>query len=349
MGKTLSPLINAFDAIDMLYVHAPTVRRGEASSIEPTAWFARKVEEFGVTLGDFGRDVAEELVHLTRNTRTSSESKIREPIEYEDDALTTLHRENLLSLNLFLKKADIDFLDDGGEPRVDPFDRTLRRRFVILKDQEPRFDQGGRLYGGFWQNLKSARRRQVRIDGEPVAVLDYRSMFTRLAYCELGATPPDGDLYAIPGAEGYRSGIKLAMNCFLFDGGPRLSWPAELGVGVGSDQEAIDDPEGRAAGFEARLPAGWTVGRTKQAILTVHPVLKAAWGKKLGYRLMFIESEIMIAILQALVQENIPALGLHDGLLVAMSRQDRAQEVMREQARRIAGASLPVSVKTVSV
>ena len=77
---------------------------------------------------------------------------------------------------------DIDFIDDGIAPRIDPFDRTLKRRFVILPGQPERFDQSGRLYGGFWQNLKSERRRHIRVRGEPVAVLDYGSMFTRLAY-----------------------------------------------------------------------------------------------------------------------------------------------------------------------
>jgi hypothetical protein len=82
---------------------------------------------------------------------------------------------------------------------------------VLLTYQATRFDQGGRLYGGFWQNLKTERRRNIRINGEPVAVLDYGSMFTRLAYAEVGAVPPEGDLYVIPGLEGYRSGVKLAM------------------------------------------------------------------------------------------------------------------------------------------
>ena len=56
------------------------------------------------------------------------------------------------------------------------------------------------------------------------------------------------------GAEGYRSGIKLAMNCFLFDGGNRSIWPEELGVGVGSDQDAEGDPSSEAAGMTPGCP-----------------------------------------------------------------------------------------------
>jgi hypothetical protein len=46
------------------------------------------------------------------------------------------------------------------------------------------------------------------------------------------------------------------MNCFLFDGGPRRSWPSELGIGVGDDVEAAANPTSPAAVFEARLPEG---------------------------------------------------------------------------------------------
>jgi hypothetical protein len=100
--------------------------------------------------------------------------------------------------------------------------------------------------------LKSDRRRHIRIDGEPAVVLGYGSMFTRLAYAEIGAVPPEADLYAIPGLEGYRSGVKKAMNCFLFDSGHRRSWPSEF-LGVVPDGDHAD---GRGAGAPPLLPRG---------------------------------------------------------------------------------------------
>src|SRR5258706_6789929 len=104
------------------------------------------------------------------------------------------------------------------------------------------------------------------------------------------------------------------MNCFLFDSSQlRRSWPATMGVGVGDDAAAGADPTSVPASYEARLPEGWTVARTKQAILAQHPALKAVWGRRLGYHLMFVESEVLIAVLKELLSKSIPALGLHDG------------------------------------
>src|SRR5208282_6029191 len=123
-------------------------------------------------------------------------------------------------------------------------------------------DRGGRLFGdGFWLTLASGRRAYIRIDGEVVADLDFSSMFARLAYAHLGIEAPSGDLYAIPGLESYRSGVKLAFNILLFDGkGQRRKWPEVMGIGVGTDAEAKRDPSSRAAQCDGLCPQD---GRTR--------------------------------------------------------------------------------------
>src|SRR5262245_49551073 len=108
-----------------------------------------------------------------------------------------------------------------------------------------------------------------------------------------------------------------------------------MGVGEGTDEDAAADPGSAAASFDARLPLGWGVARTKKAILQSHPVLKEAWGRRLGYRLMFVESEILSAVLLHLASQGIPALGLHDGLMVAMSGREKARETLIERAREV--------------
>ena len=101
-----------------------------------------------------------------------------------------------------------------------------------------------------------------------------------------------------------------------------------------------------AASFDGRLPAGWGVAKTKETILSVHALLREIyWGRGYGYRLMFLESEVLIAILQDLAARNVPALGLHDGLLVAVSNKETAKEAMRVAAKAVTGIDLPVSEK----
>jgi len=348
LGKPFSPLLHLLQDIGLLSIKRPEVRRGEMQGVAPTPSFNRIVVEQGIDLSSFGRHRAEEVILLTRNTRglNGENGVTRERIDYSDTQTTRRLRQAMRRLNAFLAAADISFVDDGKLPLVDPFERTLRRHFVLLAEQnDTRFDQSGRLFGGFWQNMKSDRRNGIRINGEPTVTLDYGSMFTRLAYAEIKATPPQGDLYAVPGLESYRSGVKMAMNCLLFDTSlKRRRWPSEMGIGVGSDDDA-KRPRTEAALYEARLPEGSTVRKTKESILRLHPQLRPAWGRGLGYKLMHMESWILMSVLEELVRRDIPALGLHDGLLVAASQSQVADSVMRDVALNLTGHRIPVAEK----
>lgn len=346
--KPLRALLSNLEELELLECRW-TKRRGESSSIHPLSRCAEMVHQLGVTLADFGRDEDEELIVLARNTaRPQGAAKHREMVNYAETETTALYRAQVRGLNAFLSSADVAFEDDGFAPTVDCHQRGLRRHFTILKDQPEQFDQSGRLFGGFWMAMKSSRRPGIRINGEPVVELDYSSMFTRLAYAALGASPPAGDLYAIDGAMDHRSGIKMAMNIFLFDTNLRRSkWPSEMGVGVGDDREAIDGTVHPATAYDGLLPKGWTVAVTRKAILKKHPALKPAWGRGLGYRLMFEESRIMLAVLESLRAQNIPALPLHDGLLVPRSSSRIARMVMEQISEQITGIELPVSEKRI--
>jgi hypothetical protein len=177
-------------------------------------------------------------------------------------------RNNMRRINAWLERALITFVDDGAEP-VDVHDRTLRRLFVIHEGDPlgQRFDLSGRLFGGFWQGLQRQRRSRIRIDGEPLATIDYSSMFARLAYASKGVQPAGGDLYAIPGLEGHRDAVKLGVNALLFDQQTRRQWPKS------------EEPE-------QRLPSDWTLRRFRRALVECHPVLGDCIGKGLGFHFM---------------------------------------------------------------
>jgi hypothetical protein len=202
-GEGVRPLIGMMHEMGLLEFRLPVAMRGEVSSIAPTAEFTRTVEAWGITLGDFGRDVErEEVLVLTRNVGTVA-APVKHYVNYAETAETTALRDAVSRLNAYLAKADIEFISDGLSPRIDPHQRTLVRSFVLLKgDKVARFDRARRLHGAFWMGLEASRRGGLRVQGEPVAELDYSSMFARLAYARLGVDAPEGDLYAIPGLEG---------------------------------------------------------------------------------------------------------------------------------------------------
>ena len=60
---------------------------------------------------------------------------------------------------------------------------------------------------------------------------------------------------------------------------------------------------------------------------------------------MLTDSSILMAVLTRLTREGIPALPMHDGLMVPQSARDRAKLIMEEEAQRITRVRLPVAVK----
>jgi hypothetical protein len=295
------------------------------------------VEEYGVRLEDFGRHADEELLVLNCNhngVRWTDEGalrphKERERVDYIDTQQTMALRDEVRRINQHLAQANIAFLDDGLEPRIDASRRTLKRYFVIGRGEAARFDKMGRLFGNaFWLNLSSRRRANIRIDGEEVAAADFSSMFLRLVYAAAQEAPPEGDLYAIPGLENVpRAFVKFAVNCFLCDRRKRNEWPHN------------EDGGGR------EIPEGLIPQFVRNAILKAHTILSGVLGTGAGLQLMHLESRIMVAVLLRLVDEHVTALPLHDGLLVARSKVETAKKAMEEVSDELVGVRLRVELK----
>ena len=333
--RLLPRLLDRLAEADCLVLEKSS-RVGRLSTISPTPRLIREVITLGVTFGDFGRHPGEEVIVLTRSWRDYSDlggggAKYREWIDYQDTEETCRHRTQLRTINDALAEAPLEFVCPCHlRGPLDTEKRLLRRFFSLPTDTpegHPRFDLNGRLFGGWWQNLESSLRRYIRIDGEAIADLDYASMFPRLAYLAAGHEPPSGDLYAIEGLLDHRDGVKRAMNTLLFAEGSRARLPAEA---------------------KAELPGGWTMGRIRAAIVEKHPVLSEVIEQGLGLRLMFMESQILMDLLLRLWGENIVALPMHDGVMVAASQAQAARLMMEVVAEMTVGVRLPAVVKNIN-
>jgi hypothetical protein len=169
------------------------------------------------------------------------------------------------------------------------------------------------------------RFRCLRINGERVANVDFGQLYLRLAYLEQGLTPPQGDLYAVQGYEDCREGLKAIVNAMLFADRPFRQWP-----------------HGRSALF----PKGTALRDVADAIKAAHVPIISLFETGIGHRLSFIESNILIEVLGVLLfKQGITALPLHDSVLVATSKAERAKAVM-EQAFEMftGGGTIPVKI-----
>ncbi|MCJ2025037.1 hypothetical protein [Methylobacterium sp. J-067] len=325
-GDTFGNLLTSFASIGWL-TFSPSPGMGEASAIAPTSMLKAKVSGIGINLSGIARGIGEPVI-LSQKDDASAQGPTRELVDYPETTMTHAFRSDMESLNSFLVGADLDFMDDNLG-MVDLHQRQQRRYFTLKPGAtDATFDRGGRMFGGWWSNLPKTRRGNIRIEGEPVCILDYSSMFVRLAYALIGKEPPPDDLYAIPGLIGYRRATKLIVNCLMFDEYERKRWPKV----DRSDHE---------------MPRGLTMPRVRDLITDHHPDLIPCFGMGMGHELMMTESTILMEVLKEMKFRGVPGLGLHDGLMAPAPRMTEVRTMMEVVSRQITSHTIPVTAECI--
>ncbi|MBW9052258.1 hypothetical protein JNB85_07485 [Rhizobium mesosinicum] len=292
------------------------VYKEQRTKLIPTLEFVSLLKRHEVKREDVGRANGGETIVL--QAEVDGEKLL---VDYRDTSETGTLRAEMFAINEALDQADIRF---DGE-KLGPI--HLTRRFDAEKSAAPySFNRHGRLYGGLWESLPRVDRHRLTIGGETVADLDFSSMFVRLAYLRQGVMPPEGDLYAIPGLQDHRDGVKRVIASLFFreSKSKRLPHDAKL-----------------------LLPESWTMARVRSAIAHAHPVIAPLLDTDVGFELMATESNLLIAILLDLISQGITALPMHDGLMVAESKKVIAAETMERVSLSKLGVRLPVTEKPI--
>ena len=237
------------------------------------------------------------------------------PLEYQDDETTPRYRRGLEEINQWLTDADLRYEHPDPWPYLWPRrhfdirDRRLRRLFT-----QGRFDSGGRLFGGFWQNLRKEERRQgLFISGEKAVELDYGQVGPRILYSMAGHKPPSHDLYDIRGYSTNRPGIKKVMSAMIFASATLNRFPK---------------------GTRRLFSSSYKIGDVVEVIEEKHPLIKDCFHRGLGHDIQFIESQIMVEVLQTLKAADVVALPIHDAVMVPASKAALVRDVMLEMFKK---------------
>lgn len=328
--KALASVLDMLERGHMLEQQKGAVGTG-LTRIRPTSFLKTRIARRRVEFSDFTRLANEEVVVVSYKTKHDHKSKAkRHLVDYEETERSRQVRSAVKEMNHFLDMVEIGFVDDGGLPRIDPYQRRLKRMFNLTDANDVaglELSKGGRLFGGFWQNLKKRRRKNIIIQGESPALVDFSSMFPRLAYAKVGCPVPlEGDLYDLSGfmedsQRLKRDKIKKIFNALL------------------------NGASGRRKVESMSLPEGVTMPMVTHALRTKHPEMGRLFGTQIGLELMYEESEILVRVLQELRQKDVVALPIHDAILVAKSKATEATEVMERVANDFVGHAMPTTVK----
>lgn len=176
-------------------------------------------------------------------------------------------------------------------------------------------DEGGRMYGASWINIKEKLRFGMLINHLPCTVIDYSSMAIGQLYAKLGISHSDEyDAYAIPELvklKVSRKAIKRQVQRMLNSKIPLKSFRCK--------DEHIKQ------GFK-----GLDYKFVEDVIVKYHQPISKYFGTGIGLKLMNEEAMIMIKTLKELHKINIPALPLHDALITQSVHTSKVRELMFE-------------------
>ena len=301
LNNTISQNLKNLSAPVMAFLE---LQAGDRNEGQVTTFWAGKrlitrIKERQIGYHDITLEKSKNVIELRdKKPKGNTKGKL---IHYEETPLIRKYRDEMEQINAFLSEADICY---QGNKDIDDSRVELKRIF-----NNGSFEEGGRLYGGFWISMKSDDLKEVTIDDEWVVALDYGQMAIRLAYSLAKAPIHFKDAYSLDRkTDGAREAIKKLMNIML-------NAPATKKRAV---SKRITERY-KESDFQRKLMA---------EIKEFHKPIAHLFGGQYGMKFMFLESEILIDVLMELNVLGIVALPIHDGLLVKPSQQESAKKVM---------------------
>jgi hypothetical protein len=242
-------------------------------------------------------------------------------VDYEEDAFTEKARNNLKTINqcfirhwVDLRIFDKDILalqerlfDDTEKQPIDLTKRTLVRIF-----SNNSFEEGGRFYRGWWQNVPSEYRPYITIDSKATSEHDYSQLNPNMIYSVYNKELGSEDAYSRVAGEEHRDLVKQAFNA-MFQHSRVLN----------TKPDDIDKIDLDAIGMS------WI--ELKEAILNAHKPIKDYFFKGIGNRLQFEDSCIAESVMLQFAQSDAPALPIHDSFIMhhGFGTYGELEEVMR--------------------
>jgi hypothetical protein len=222
---------------------------------------------------------------------------------------------------------------ESGLEVLRPVNPFVRQIHVGQMFRAVRLYSWGLLSG---QNMPKEVRRTMRIDGEPVAELDFSGMAPRMLYHFKGHNPT-GDVYRPSALLPAYYHSKLADR----DGKAILRQFIKLATNICFNVSSRDKARLAVRGLLYQHPKRQFIrtvlreveGLSKAAdivdrIVEAHPAISDAFFTEAGLRLMTVDGQIMLRILEAITAEGKPVLGIHDAIVCKTEDIDFAREAM---------------------
>lgn len=238
--------------------------------------------------------------------------------DYNDTPTTEKYRENLAKINACLARhwADLEIPDAeiqslseriSKHPSKEPVDFAERTLVRIFSNGS--FNEGGRFYRGWWQNVPSEYRQYITIDAKRTAEVDFSQLNPHLLYQSCHKELGSEDAYSRVFDGDHRDLVKQAFNAMVQASTVLTVCPK------GIDLSPFD--------------IGWV--DLRDAILAAHRPIADQFFRGIGNSLQFKDSCIAERIMFQFAEMDAPALPVHDSFIVhhGYAWTGEIEEIMR--------------------
>ncbi|MGN7127302.1 hypothetical protein [Methylorubrum thiocyanatum] len=235
--------------------------------------------------------------------------------------------ESVRGSDIRLDAPDVTWVDDGavsvphGTKGGGPITISVGDFEFYRVFNDGAFSQGGRAYGHWSQSLPSARRAEILIDAEPVALLDYSASHPRILYAQAGI-PLDGDPYEVDGFERDMAKVGLLV---VLNAVSRRQGIEAMAHKIAGERIVNDSDRKTAKGLLEALEAR-------------HAPISGQFYRGTGLACQRIEADILADVARQARKEGIVTLPVHDEMIAKARHGDRVTELMQFAWRKHLGA-----------
>jgi len=285
---------------------------GELTRFIPTDRLLEKFESLeGHPAFQLKSDTSGDIIIL-RNKIDGS----KQDINYDDTPKTEEFRSNLTKINdCFVKHwADLRIEDtevaklseritqDPDKQPIDLSKRTLTRIFT-----NGSFEEGGRFYRGWWQNVPSEYRKFITIDESVTTEYDFSQLSPHMLYFAYNHELGEVDAYDRVLDGEHRDVVKQAFNAMVQSSSPLNQKPDKINMdGLEMDWREL-----------------------RQRILDAHKPIQDLFFRAEGNKLQYRDSCVAESVMLQFAEQSQVALPIHDSFIMREGFAGDLEEAMR--------------------
>ena len=240
----------------------------------------------------------------------------KQDVDYDDTPKTERFRSNLTKINdcfvkhwadLRIEDTEVAKLSDriNQDPDKQPIDlskRTLTRIFT-----NGSFEEGGRFYRGWWQNVPSEYRPFITIDESVTTEYDFSQLSPHMLYFAYNHELGEVDAYDRVLDGEHRDVVNQAFNAMVQSSSPLNQKPDKINMdGLEMDWQEL-----------------------RQRILDAHKPIQDLFFTDIGNKLQFKDSCVAESIMLQFAEQSQVALPIHDSFIMREGFAGDLEEAMR--------------------